>query len=75
MLPAVAFNNNIKDILASKRWSIRRLARELNKDYGYVHRLVSNPIPDGTAIGSLKPIADVLGVSVDDLISNGGKPN
>lgn len=75
MLTTVAFKNNIKDVLASKGWSIRKLARELNKDYGYVHRLVSNPIPDGTAIGSLKPIADALGVSVDDLIDNGGKPN
>lgn len=75
MLPAVAFKNNIKAVLDSKGWSIRKLAKELNKDYGHIHRLVSKPIQDGTTIGSLKPIADVLGVSVDDLIGNDGKPN
>lgn len=66
---AVAFKNNIRGVLASKGWSIRKLAIVLDKDYSYIHRLVTvDPLPNGTTIGTLKPVADALGVSVDSLV-------
>lgn len=72
----VAFKNNTKNVLDSKGWSIRKLANELKKDYSHIYRLVTKPIPEGTTIGSLKPIADALGVPVDALIGESdGNPN
>lgn len=66
---AVAIRNNIKKILDDKGWSIRKLSQSLDKDYGYVHRLVStDPLPGGTTIGSLMPVAEALGVTINDLI-------
>lgn len=68
---AVVVRNNIKKVLKAKGWSIRKLAMVLDKDYGYVHRLAStDPLPEGTTIGSLIPIAVALDVSIDDLVSH-----
>lgn len=68
---AVAIRNNMRKVLEAKGWSIRKLAKVLDKDYGYMHRIVTtDPLPDGTTLGSLVPIAVALDVSIDELVSH-----
>lgn len=68
--------NNIKGILVQKGWSIRKLSIALGKDYGQVHKIVStDPMRGGTEIGTLIPIALLLNVTLDDLITSNGDKN
>lgn len=60
--------NKIKKILKDRDISIYQLAKDTGLTYQTVHALTnSDQIPDGTAYGTLRKVAEVLGVSVSDL--------
>ena len=66
--------NNIPKYLDEKRWSIYKLCQETGLTYNTVHSLAKAvKIPDGTAYGTLKRIAQALGVGIDDLESKGNQ--
>jgi DNA-binding Xre family transcriptional regulator len=63
--------NNIETILTERGLSIYRLSKSTKLSYNTTHSLVkAEAIPDGTAYGTLKKIAKVLGVRIDDLESD-----
>ncbi len=66
--------NKIADLLAEREISIYRLAKEADLTYQGLHNLVrSKQIPDGTAYGTLRRIAEVLGVTIADLEETGSE--
>jgi len=64
----LAMANHIEDILTRRGMSIYRLAKEADLSYNTTHSLVkAESIPPKTDYDTLRRIARVLGVKIDDL--------
>lgn len=62
--------SKIEQILKTKDMTIQELARQANMSYTTAHSLVSaKTIPAGVRLGTLKKIAQVLGVDLADIIN------
>lgn len=60
--------NNILNLLDQRDMSIYRLAKEVDMEYKSIFKLAkSETIPDGTYYSTIRSIAKVLDVSMDDL--------
>jgi hypothetical protein len=71
---SVAIPNNIKAVLDEKGITPYRLAKMWGKHPNHVYALVKpDTLPDGTALKTIKEIADLLDVSIDRLIVKDGK--
>ena len=72
--------NNIPNILEEKGWTKYRLWQALggsHSDRVLVYQRLKDPtkpIPPGTQWETIKRVADVLGVSTDELEANGNEP-
>lgn len=60
----------IEQVLASKGWTIDKLAREADLSYSQTWEIVTKGFKPGTRLGNIERIAEVLGVSVVDLLDN-----
>lgn len=61
-------HNRIKELLDAQGRSIYWLAGEVDMSYQAIHSLVNaDQIPGGTSYSTLRKVANVLGVGVDDL--------
>jgi len=69
---AMAERNKLKEILESRGISLYQAAKDTGVSYPTIFNLAnSDHIPPKTWYGTLKTIADYLGVSIDDLEGNG----
>ena len=68
----VTTHNRIPDVLSDRGKSINWLAKSMGKDYSYVHALVKREQLDSVKYGTLKSVADALGVGVNDLTLDAG---
>lgn len=68
MLVTLGARNRIREILATKGWSIYQLADQAKISYPQLYRLVkAERIPAGTNYSTLKKVANALEVSIDEL--------
>lgn len=74
MMEALAVDmgqNKIKALLEQRGMSVYRLQKKTGLSYQTLHALVNaEEIPEGTAYGTLKRVAEALEVTVSDLEAN-----
>lgn len=68
MLVATLPRNRIKDILTLRGLTIQEMARSADMSYTTAHNIAtSTQIPDNVRYGTIKKIAKVLGVEINEL--------
>lgn len=60
----------LEQVLVSKGWTIDKLARETDMSYSQMWEIVTKGFRLGTRLGNIERIAEVLGISVTDLLDN-----
>lgn len=58
----------IEQLLDDLGWTIDKLAREADMSYSQTHEIVTKGFKTGTRLGSIKKLAQVLNVSIVDLL-------
>lgn len=58
----------LAQVLESMNWTIDKLARESGMSYSQTWDIVTNGIKDGTRLGNIEKIAEVLGIPVMDVL-------
>lgn len=70
MIPAVAIPNNIKAVIVEKGLNPHSLAKLWKKHPNHVYSLLSkDTLSDDTRLKTIVDLAELLGVSVDRLIT------
>lgn len=74
MIPAVAIPNNIRVVLVEKGLNPHALAKMWKKHPNHVYSLLSkDTLSDDTRLKTMVELAELLGVSVDRLITKDGE--
>lgn len=60
----------LEQVLKGKGWTIDKLARETNMSYSQMWEIVTKGFRPGTRLGNIELIAEVLDISVTDLLDN-----
>lgn len=68
MLAVAERKNQIPRLLEARGLTVYALAKRMQMPWHNVNKIVEAPaIPDGTEYKTLRKVAEVLGVSIDDL--------
>lgn len=60
----------IEQLLDGLGWTIDKLAREADMSYSQVHDIVTKGFRPGTRLGNIEKLAQVLNVSIIELLDN-----
>lgn len=60
----------LEQVLEGKGWTINKLARETDMSYSQIWEIVKKGFRPGTRLSNIEVIAEVLDISVTDLLDN-----